>query len=98
MGSYVFIFILTLCLISILFTNLALYNYKHSVFMAEKDKGIIGALLAIAGIIGGAYLIGEIAKNNVNKKVKYKCPRCSSGVDYKQDKCHICDAKLKWKF
>lgn len=73
-------------------------NYQHNSIMAAKDNGILRALLTIAGIIGGAFIINELVERNSKKVVKYKCPTCQTSIDYQQKKCNTCNTDLKWNF
>lgn len=94
----VFILFGAIYLTILLFVKFVGINYQYNSIMAAKDNGILGALLTIAGIIGGAFIINELVKKNSKKVVKYKCPTCQTSIDYQQKKCNTCNTDLKWNF
>lgn len=62
----------------------------------REKNGFIDFLIGATAIFGGIWLISKIAEKE--RKYFYKCPKCSSDIEYKQDACNVCKSKLKWDF
>ncbi|MHB8259258.1 MAG: hypothetical protein ACYDCN_06800 [Bacteroidia bacterium] len=64
--------------------------------MAKKDSFGEG-VLAMLAILGGAYIVSEIAKSFAKKETVYSCPKCRYDIRYGVHECPNCHATLTWE-
>ena len=72
-----------------------IFTAKYQIKVAKKEGS---GLLAVLGIIGGAWLTSYLIEKYGERKTKYSCPNCNSDIDYNQGQCKVCHSHLKWNF